>query len=85
MEDISKIHRGITFQEDQFGDLLMCIHPETAQRFLKTLVTNPKGWARFKIRKRSHPTGRITHGFEQIGIYREVKPEVPEENKEWRA
>lgn len=73
--------KGIIFKTDKYGDVIMCIHTQTAIAFLQTLATNPDGWSRHRIRKFGTPRNGITHGIEQIDIVKEVKPKYPEERK----
>lgn len=73
--------KGIVFQTNRYGDLIMCIHSQTAISFIQTLITNPDGWSRHKIRKYSRPRKNITHGMEQIDMFRELKVDGPEEYK----
>lgn len=68
--------RGIVFHTNDFGDLVMCIHAPSAVNWIKTLTTNPEGWARFSVRKRTQPRGKVTHSFAQIDMFREHKTEL---------
>jgi hypothetical protein len=83
----SNYHIGMVIHTEADGRQILCIHPETAIPWLQKLIVGNKGWARFQIKKKSIPKGKITHTLQQVDIStsdiyaRTTKPDYPEETK----
>lgn len=85
-----KFRKGLVFQTERSGRNVLCIHKETAIRWIEQLQTNGEGWARFEIRKKKEPKGLITHTLYEIPAtnltssieLRETKIDLPAETKE---
>jgi hypothetical protein len=74
--------KGIVLRKNKYGQLQICLHPETLTEYLKTFVPNKNGWIEHLAEEKDNPQPNTpSHRLIPTTPQRTIKPDFAPENK----